>query len=186
MRVISGQYKGKKIYAGKDLLIRPTTNKIKEIIFAVLGDFCVDKDVIDLFCGSGSLGIEALSRGATRVTFIEKAESSLKILRNNIRHLQIDPSIVHIIKDDALNFSSKVNSTYKLILVDPPFRYSLLQILIDNIVKRGILHQTGILILHHEIVNPIKSDVDYYRIIKQKKVGRSLLTFISIGDRNGE
>lgn len=186
MRIISGQYKGKKIYAGKDLSIRPTTNKIKEIIFAVLGDFCVDKDVLDLFCGSGSLGIEALSRGATRVTFIEKWESSVKILRNNIKHLQLNSSIIHIIKDDALNFSSKVNSTFKLILIDPPFRYSFLQILIDNIVKHGILHQDGIIILHHEIINPIRTDVDYYRIIKQKKVGRSLISFISTGDKNGE
>jgi 16S rRNA (guanine(966)-N(2))-methyltransferase RsmD len=186
MRIISGQYKGKKIYAGKDHSIRPITNKIKEIIFAVLGDFCKDKDVVDLFCGSGSLGIEALSRGAARVSFIEKTESSIKILRNNIHLLQIDPSKIHIIKDDALNFASKLNSNFKLILIDPPFRYSLLQILIDNIVKRGILHQDGILVLHHEIINPLRSDVDYYRIMKQKKVGRSLITFISIGDKNGE
>ena len=84
MRVLSGKYKGKLLKASKDLSIRPTTNRIKETIFNILYDFCNDKNVLDLFSGSGSLGIEAISRGASSVTFLEHSESSMKVLKQNI------------------------------------------------------------------------------------------------------
>ena len=72
MRILSGQFKGKSLSAGKDLSIRPTTSRIKEIIFSILGDYCRDKWVLDLFSGSGSLGFESISQGARGVFFVEK------------------------------------------------------------------------------------------------------------------
>ena len=100
MRILGGEFKGRQILAGKDLSIRPTTNRIKNTIFNLLDNFCYDIDVLDMFCGTGSLGIEALSRGAREVTFIDKFESSLKILKNNITRLNIDPAKFTIMKED--------------------------------------------------------------------------------------
>ena len=88
MRISAGQFKGKKLFAGSDLSIRPITNRLKEIIFSVLNDFIHDKTVLDLFSGSGSLGIEALSRGAGQVTFVEKKDSSIRVLQKNLNSLK--------------------------------------------------------------------------------------------------
>jgi len=84
MRILSGQFRGKYLSAGQDLSIRPITNRNKEIIFSVLGDFCKDRWVLDLFSGSGSIGLEAISRGAKGVSFVEKESTSIHILNLNI------------------------------------------------------------------------------------------------------
>ncbi|MCB0297631.1 MAG: RsmD family RNA methyltransferase, partial [Calditrichaeota bacterium] len=81
MRIIAGKYKGRQIHASKDQSIRPTTNKIKEYVFDLLGEFVENATVLDVFCGSGSLGLEAVSRGAQNVTFIDNSQTSLRVLR---------------------------------------------------------------------------------------------------------
>jgi len=184
MRILGGEFKGRQILAGKDLSIRPTTNRIKNTIFNLLDNFCYDIDVLDMFCGTGSLGIEALSRGAREVTFIDKFESSLKILKNNITRLNIDPAKFTIVKEDAIEFCKHIRRSYKLIILDPPFRYRMLQNLIDLIIKRCILSPAGILLIHHEITNQVQPKHEKYDIIKQKKIGRSIISFIINEEKN--
>ena len=123
MRILAGQYKGKNLSAGNDLSIRPITNRIKEIIFSVLDNFCDNKIVLDLFSGSGSLGLEALSRGARYITFVEKEFSSIRVLEKNIKTLSLTTDNVQIIQSDALKFSKKDYRSFKLILMDPPILY---------------------------------------------------------------
>jgi 16S rRNA (guanine(966)-N(2))-methyltransferase RsmD len=184
MRVLSGKYKGKRLYAGKDLSIRPTTNRIKETIFNILYDFCSNKNVIDLFSGSGSLGIEALSRGAASVTFLEHSESSLKVLKQNINLLGIDLSQSKIVKSDVFDYCQRTSSTFDLILIDPPFNFPELQKLIDLIFSHKILENDGILVIQHEISNPLNEQNQKYKIVKQKKIGRSIISFILVEDKN--
>ena len=178
MKIISGQYKGRKIFSSKDYSIRPTTNRIKEHIFNTLQEFCVNKNVLDLFSGSGNLGFEALSRGANKVLFIEKSTKSIDIIRKNIENLEINPDKAIIIKKDALIFCTETNYEFDLILVDPPFNYPPLQQLIDTITQKNILKKNGILVVEHEIINPLNSTGSNYTIIKQKKFSRSLISFI--------
>ena len=178
MRILGGHFKGKKLLAGKNHSIRPTTNRIKDIIFSILGDACQDSNVLDLFCGSGSLGLEALSRGAKKVTFIDKFESSVRILRNNIALFNIDPKQINILIEDAFDFCRRINYSYNLMLADPPFKYAELQDLVNTIFKRSLLLPDGILLIHHEISNPLQQNNQIYNVIKQKKIGRSLITFI--------
>jgi len=178
MRIAAGQFKGKKLSAGSDLSIRPITNRLKEIIFSVLNDFFYDKTVLDLFCGSGSLGLEALSRGAGQVTFVEKEDSSLRILKKNIDTVGIDVESIQIFRSDALTFINKNQDKYKLILSDPPFKYSLLNEMISQIFSRDIIEDNGLLLVHHEIDNPLCTEDVPYLLLKQKKIGRSLLSFI--------
>jgi 16S rRNA (guanine(966)-N(2))-methyltransferase RsmD len=178
MRIAAGQFKGKKLSAGSDLSIRPITNRLKEIIFSVLSDFFYDKTVLDLFSGSGSLGLESLSRGAGQVTFVEKEDSSLRILKNNIDTLGVDPNLIQIFKSDVLNFINENNNKYNLILSDPPFKYSIMQQMINQIFIRDIIEDNGLLMIHHEIDNPLSTEDVPYLLLKQKKIGRSLLSFI--------
>ena len=99
MRIIAGRYKGKKLVAGNDLTIRPITTKIKESVFNTLGDFVADKSVLDLFSGSGSFGLEALSRGAGECYFMEYNKTAFRILESNVRKL--DPSHCHLLLGDS-------------------------------------------------------------------------------------
>jgi len=186
MRIIAGQYKGKKLVAGNDLTIRPITTKIKESVFNTLGDFVSDKSVLDLFSGSGSFGLEALSRGAAFITFVEQARSATRILRNNLQACQIAHDKFVIFTSDAKQFINTHSRSYELILMDPPFNFLLLQDIIDNICINQILSKTGILVLHHEISNPIVTDSMIYDLFKQKKFGRNTVSYILRKDRNVE
>jgi len=184
MRILSGQYKGRNLFSSKNLSIRPTTSKIKESIFNILQNFCLDKKVVDIFCGSGSLGLEALSRGAANVTFVEQADSSIKILEKNINHLNIDIERFKIIKKDALLFAKQTTVPYDLIFIDPPFYYPDLQKLVNLISQNKLILKDGLMIVEHEITNPLIKKNEFYKIIKQKKYGRSLISFIQAGEYN--
>jgi 16S rRNA (guanine966-N2)-methyltransferase len=178
MKIIAGSYRGRRIFSSKDNSIRPTTNRIKESIFNILQDFCMNKDVLDLFSGSGNLGLEALSRGAKKIVFIEKSSKSIDIIKKNIEYLKIDHNIIRIIKKDAITFCNETHDRFDLIMLDPPFYYPPLQDLITLIFRRKILKQDGILVVEHEITNPINLFNSEYSILRQKIFGRSHITFI--------
>jgi 16S rRNA (guanine966-N2)-methyltransferase len=179
MRILAGRYRGKQLSAGSDLTIRPMTNRSKEIIFASIDDFFSNRKVLDLFCGSGNLGLEALSRGATQITFVEREKSSLSILKKNIYTLKIDFRQVRIEACDVLAFLKIEKTSYRLIFADPPFKYDSIQRLVDMVFIHDILEKDGILVLHHEKTNPFKETSSLYKIVKQKKTGRSLITFLT-------
>ncbi len=178
MRIISGSYKGKNLVSGKDNSIRPTTNKVKEFIFNVLDDFPRNKSVVDIFSGSGSLGLEALSRGAKTVVFVEKARSSIIILKRNVQALNISEDQYKIVQSDAIQFVNRTLIPFDLVFMDPPFVYPPLQNLVDKAVSGGFMHKQSLLVIEHETTNPIKTDSLLYTVIKQKKIGRSLISFI--------
>jgi len=163
---------------GNDLSIRPVTTKLKESIFNILGKFVVDKDVLDLFSGSGGFGLEALSRGARCITFVENAYSSIQILKKNINSCDIPKQQYQIIRSDVLKYCVKNQTAFELILSDPPFRFPDLQKLVDMICNSNILSKNGIMILHHEISNPIKLNSPDYHIYKQRKFGRNTVSII--------
>lgn len=184
MRILKGQFKGKYLSAGQDLSIRPTTNRIKEIIFSIIGDYIAGKWVIDLFCGSGSLGCEAISRGAKGVTFVDESISSINILKLNIQELCIDSAKFKIVNSDVIDFIRNSDTSCSFILADPPFRYPQIQKLVNDIFQFEVLAHKGVLMLHHEISNPIQKESENYELIKQKKVGRSLISFIGQESEN--
>jgi 16S rRNA (guanine966-N2)-methyltransferase len=184
MRIIAGKYKGKNISAGNSLSIRPVTTKIKESIFNILGEFVLEKDIIDLFSGSGSFGIEALSRGARTLTFVEKEYSSLRILQRNLNFLQIPSEKYNIIQLDVLNYCQKKDINAELILMDPPFKFLQLQELINLIILNRILAADGVLVIHHEVSNPIQMDSSVYHIFKQRRFGRNMISIILRKENN--
>ncbi len=178
MRVISGIYKGRKLKSSRDLSIRPTTDRVKEYIFNILLDFPVDKQVIDFFAGSGSLGIEALSRGARKVSFVEKSYRSVQILKQNLAHLKIPKQDYEILLQDAFTVVRHHHQSYDLCLMDPPFKYPELQHLLDLLFSSSLLVPSGLLVVEHEISNPVAKESNYYNILSQKKIGRSLITIM--------
>ncbi len=178
MRIISGIYKGRRLTSSKDLSIRPTTDRVKEYIFNILQDFPQDKTVLDIFSGSGGLGLEALSRGARHVTFVEKAWSSISVLKQNLSHVGVQQTDYAIVQKDALTFAQKINSAADLCFMDPPYKYPPLQELVETFMRNKGLKENGLLVVEHEQINPIEEENPEYHIFLQKKISRSLISFL--------
>lgn len=181
MQIIGGKFKGQHIYSAKDQSIRPTTNKNKEFIFNLLGDFVVDADVLDLFCGSGSLGLEAASRGAKSVTFVDNSANSIRVLRKNIKRIN-PPNRITVIKRDVLRFLRQNKKSFDLILMDPPFKWNHYIELLPLAFLPENLTDYGIVILESEITHDIEWETNIYEVIRQKKADRSLITFFGRKD----
>lgn len=179
MRIISGLYKGRKLKSSKDRKIRPTTDRVKEFIFNILQDFPQDKIAADVFSGSGNLGIEALSRGAQKVIFVDNSQSSINVLKENLSNLKISELKYKIVLDNAVNFAQKYENEIDLCLVDPPFVYPRLQELIDILYSGKTLSENSLLVLEHEINNPIKDDTILYDTVKFRNFGRSVIRFLA-------
>ncbi len=142
-RVIAGNRKGHRLEAPRGTQIRPTTDRVKEWIFSVLQDVREIR-VLDLFCGTGSLGIEALSRGAGHCTFVDNARRSAELTRENLRRLEFPESITDVLQLDCLRYLDSTGTYFELILADPPYynydeRAALLQSALARLTDRGTL-----------------------------------------------
>jgi 16S rRNA (guanine966-N2)-methyltransferase len=124
MRIIAGEFRGRTLKAPPDRRARPTADRVREAWFSILGAELAGASVLDLFAGSGALGLEALSRGASRVDFVEVSNTSLLALRANIAALDVETR-VRVHRGDALAFVRRLDvSTYDIAFADPPYRTS--------------------------------------------------------------
>ena len=122
MRIVAGRWGGRRLTTPKGLATRPTSDRVREALFSILGDRVQDARVLDLFAGSGALGLEALSRGAGRATFVERAPAAAAALRANVAALGADAEVV---RADALRWlraASAGERQYDLVFLDPPYR----------------------------------------------------------------
>jgi len=183
MRVIGGKFKGKKLLEPKDKETRPLKDLTKESIFNIINHsnkFSIDIKkayILDLFSGVGSFGIECLSQGAKHVTFIERYEGVLPILKNNLNNFKSEINY-EIIESDILNkFEFKsLKFRYDLIFLDPPYREKALENILNVIIKNKILTDNGIIIIHRH-----KKEIDTFpnnfKLIDEKKYGISKIIF---------
>lgn len=120
MRIISGKFKGRRLVGFDNDNVRPMTDRVKESLFNILSVQVYEANVLDLYCGTGNLGLEALSREAKAVTFVDKSQRSLNVLKRNLEELDIKEGF-KIIKKDAIEFLNKNQEGFDLLLIDPPF-----------------------------------------------------------------
>ena len=156
MRIIGGNFKGKKIFLPQDKNTRPLRDLVKESIFNFLEHSnkiyfkFKDANILDLFSGSGAFGIECISRGAKNVFFIENYSEALKTLKRNISTLNIfDKS--HILEKDCfkiLNYKKDFTSKLDLIFIDPPYKENKINLLVNEIKNEQILSKNGLIIIH--------------------------------------
>lgn len=149
MRIISGKFKGRKFNPPKNLPIRPTTDFAKEGLFNVLRTR-IDlegKEILDLFCGSGNMSFEFISRGAIRSTAVDINRNCLAFIQKVCAELEIDS--LEGRKADALNYLKKENKNYHLIFADPPYVYKQAEDLVELVFERKLLKEEGYFILEH-------------------------------------
>ena len=186
MRIIGGNFKGKKILDPQDKKTRPLKDLTKESIFNILkhsNKFSINIEnsiILDLFSGVGSFGLECLSRGANHVTFVENYGGVLPILKKNLSNLKTDRSY-RVIDENLLNkidFKKIINKC-DIIFLDPPYKEKKLPIIIDQISKDKILSSDGIIIIHRH-----KKEQDQFtkklRILVEKKYGISKILFCKL------
>lgn len=176
MRIIAGELRGRLIKVPKSKLVRPTTDKTKESIFNYLTnkiDFS-DMKVCDLYAGSGSLGLEALSRGAAEVHFVEQNFQIYKNILSNIETFGVSER-TKVFKMPCTKFSSiKEHSQYDLIIADPPFFKDDIYKVVDNLKENNFLVKNGILLIERSIQTK-KEDVENFKQEPFKKLGDSLI-----------
>ena len=172
MRVISGKLKGRNI-KGYDIVgTRPTMDRVKESLFASIQEFLDDSIVLDLFAGSGNLGIEAISNGASKCYFIDNNKICIKTIYNNLKELNIENQGIVIEKDykKALDeFRDKMIS-FDIIFVDPPYQYEIMNEILDIVNQYHLLNDNGIIILEYSI-DKLDVSIDGYQLLKYKKYG---------------
>lgn len=169
MRVISGKYKGKNI-VGYDIEgTRPTQDRVKESLFAIIQDDILDSCVLDLFAGSGNLGIEALSNGAAISYFVDKNKKCCEAINKNL--LNIENGVV-INKDynDALIYFKDNNIKFDLIFLDPPYNLNCLDDILNKIINYNLLLDDGLVICEYEFDN-FEKEYKNLELIKDKKYG---------------
>jgi 16S rRNA (guanine(966)-N(2))-methyltransferase RsmD len=157
LRVIAGELKGRRLTAPKDNQCRPTLDRVKESIFNVLGADIFGRRVLDLFCGSASLGIEALSRGATEAVFVDSRKQVILLARKNISALGLDKRASFILSDILKSDRIEFGAGFDLVFADPPYEMMVGNALIDLLTRKETLASGGLLIFERsrqETVNP--------------------------------
>ncbi len=179
MRVITGTARGHKLVAPEGLETRPTTDRIKETLFNILSPHLWDSSFLDLFSGSGAIGIEALSRGAKEAVFVEQAPKALSAIEQNLAHTKLQER-AEVMKTDVLTALARLGSQkrqFDFIFLDPPYQKGLYEPVLEAIAREKVLKEDGIIIAEHDWKEPI-TQVAGLKISRVKKCGITAMTFL--------
>ena len=172
MRVITGTARGRRLKEPVGTAIRPTTDNVKEAIFSIIQFDIEGRRVLDLFAGTGQLGIECLSRGAKSVTFVDQSRDAVRLVRENLAHCQMEAEVVQA---DSIGYIGR-DGKYDLILIDPPYDTDLLDKALEQIVKFDILNDGGIIVCESAATHAVPALPAPYFVEKERKYGRIKVT----------
>lgn len=178
MRVITGEYKGRKLEAPEDYNVRPTTDKVKEAIFDIIMNDVYGSVCMDLFAGSGSLGIEALSRGADKCYFCDSDRNSIRLIKKNIAIVGAKEKSV-VIAGDYKKALRRADEKIDVFFIDPPYESGLYETCISQIDILDLLSDDGIIITEHDTRFAMPDSVGNIVKVKERKYGRTMLTLYS-------
>ena len=171
MRVISGKYRGKKLKEFELETTKPTIDRVKEAIFNLIQFEVVDAVVLDLFSGTGALGIEAVSRGAKRVYLVDKNLEAIKIINENLKGIEGN---YQVIKKDYFDFLSTSNEKFDVVLLDPPYKTEYGLDAIRVLIEKDLLADNAIIIFETSVENKSNIELNGFDI-KTKKYGTVLV-----------
>lgn len=176
MIVSSGKFKGRKLVDNHFSHIRPTADIVKQSIFNKLSYLIQDANVLDLFCGTGALGIEAISRGAEKCVFADKDERSLNQTKLNLKSLGIQSQTI---KGDFKEVLKKLRGEkFDLILLDPPYMSGVYEEALELIKTNELLSDDGIIVCEHE--KSVQINHDGFELIDQKRYGIKMVTYLKL------
>lgn len=177
MRVVSGSARGIKLETIEGLSTRPTTDRVKEALFSMIHNELYGSVVLDLFSGSGSLGIEAASRGALKVTLVENSRNCVEVIKKNVQKTRLSDKI-ELVQQDADNYIKRQNQeeAYDFILMDPPYLKGFIEPLLLEIDKRNLLKRDGAVIVEHDMKDVLDERYGDIELEKKKKYGKTAVS----------
>ena len=175
MRVITGKARGVVLKTPDGMQTRPTSDRVKEALFSILQFELAGMAVLDLFGGTGQLGIEALSRGAARAVFVDAGEAACKIIKENLRRTKLE-SQAKVVRSDYLTYLKTTKEHFDLILLDPPYAEVFLENSLNCITEIDILQTGGIIVTERPVGKELPFDYPGYTRSKDYKYGNTLIT----------
>ena len=175
MRVISGNARGVQLKTPEGMKTRPTADRVKEAMFSIIQFDLPGTRVLDLFGGTGQLGIEALSRGAKHADFVDEADSACKLIRENLKRTKMEQQ-ARVIRSDYSAFLQRCTDRYDIILLDPPYAEVFLENSLKLITEIDILQSGGIIVTERPIGRELSCDFPGYNRSKDYKYGQTLVT----------
>ncbi len=181
MRVIGGRSKGRVLASPKGQAIRPTSDRVKESLFNILQEKLGGRIVLDLFAGTGNLGIEALSRGAKKVIFVEKGRHALGLIQRNLAQFGLGErsEVLPTDADRAIGILNQRGKIFDLIFMDPPYERGLIEKTLTKLNSHPIYHRDSILVVEHhrrEILPPV---LNRWNLIRQRRMGDTVISFLT-------
>lgn len=186
MKIIAGIYRGLKLRSLPGKEIRPTPGRIREAIFDIISNKIVGAEFLDLFSGTGAVGIEAISRGAKKVTFVEIDVRAVNLIKENLKIIYKD-SLPTIIRNNSLQAIKSLNINqikFDIVFLDPPYFKNYYLKTLQEIDKSTIINEGGLIIVQHSTNVEVKSDFKNIFFLKERKYGNSKITIFYINYKN--
>lgn len=182
MRIISGIHKGRKLQSVRGMATRPTSDRVREALFNILGPQPLDAQILDLYAGTGALGIEALSRGAHHAIFIDRSAQALAVLRKNLEQCKMAACSQVLQWDIAknLNCLNHIERPFDLVFLDPPYHKNLVSITLTHLLAVECLNNQTVVVAEHE--SGLNTDVlpAGLKLVKTRRYGQTALSFFSL------
>jgi 16S rRNA (guanine966-N2)-methyltransferase len=181
MRIISGKAKGTKLYTLQGDNTRPTLDRVKESIFNIIQNQIPEATILDLFAGSGAIGLEMVSRGAKKAILCDKSKEAIGIIKKNIEktHMEEKVELYNIDFKECIEKVSK--EKFDIIYIDPPYETNFIEKSLEKIIEKNIIQENGIIILETDDEKRIKKEIEKINvaIIDERKYGRANIIFLS-------
>ena len=175
MRVITGTARGVQLKTPDGMVTRPTTDRVKEAMFSIIHFDIPGADVLDLFGGTGQLGIEALSRGAKKAVFVDAQENACKLIKENLNRTKLQQD-GQVIRSDYLQYLDRCRERFDIILLDPPYADVFLENALKRITEIDILESNGIIVTERPLGKELPWEFEGFIRSKDYKYGKTLLT----------
>jgi 16S rRNA (guanine966-N2)-methyltransferase len=181
MRIISGTSKGRKLVTPKDLSLRPTSDRVKESIFNILRGQTEGRVVLDLFAGTGNLGIEALSRGAKKVIFVEKERRAIRLIQKNLAQFSLreQSEVLPVDANRAIGILKQRGNIMDLIFMDPPYEQGLIERTLRKLNSHPIFHRDSVLVVERHRREFFSATVFGWNLVRQRQMGETVISILT-------
>ena len=173
MRVITGKASGVQLKTPDGMLTSPTADRVKEALFSIINFDIPGARVLDLFGGTGQLGIEAMSRGAERCVFVDAREDACKLIKENLKRTKLEGTVI---RSDFMDYLNRCKEQFSIIFLDPPYAEEYLEKAIKRIAEIDILQTDGIIVAERPVGKELLWEFEGYQRSKDYKYGKTLLT----------
>ena len=177
MRVITGSARGRRLKELEGMETRPTTDRVKEGLFSAIQFEIEGRKVLDLFAGTGQLGIECLSRGAASAVFVDRRADAVKLIRENLKITELQDR-ARVVAGDSMEFLKSLKERFDIVLLDPPYAAGLLEPAIAHLTAFDILNPHGIIVAEHPAERSLQPPAAPYRVRRAYRYGKIAVTVI--------